>query len=61
MVIDVDHGTPEETVLSYVWIVDSHKAKVRIACVAKGRIRCELHGGVVIEAASPEELEEKLK
>ncbi len=60
MVIDFDHETPEETVLAYVRIVDSHRAQVRIAYVIKGRIRCELHGGVVLEAASPEELEVKL-
>lgn len=61
MVIDFDSKTPEKTVLAYIRILADFKEKVRIAYVKEGRITCELHGGIVIEAANPYELKEKLK
>ena len=61
MIIDFDSKTPEKTVLAYVRILADFKEKVRIACVKEGKITCELHNGVVIEAANPYELKEKLR
>lgn len=61
MVIDFDGATPLETALAYIRVTFANKGRIRAAIVRGGRIRCELHGGVVIEAKSPEELEAKLK
>jgi len=57
MVIDFDHATTEEVALAYIRVTYANKGKIRAAVVRGGRIRCELHGGVVIEAESPEALE----
>ena len=58
--IDV-HDTPMRIVLAYQKYLISNWAKVKKAFISQGHIQCELHNGIVVEADSPEELEEKLK
>lgn len=60
MTIDVHH-TDSKISYEYAAVIHAHWHDIKQTIISDGHAKCELHNGIVVEADSPEELEEKLK